>query len=212
MFKRVKIYILFVLLMGAFVVLPNSAEAHCPGCGLYRFANVDAGWETMLIQNKDYEQFNHGFMMTFSGGLSIYYLFGLVLEQDVGFIDVQCADDSHKSEKLFKGGTFLAWPFLLPSEHLFLHAKIGIGALYMDTPEGSEKSVEAWFGFRTTLGIFFMADDSVNIDDVRGSEFKDRIGGGIEFGYSLGASKTNVFDQRSVVHFLSVKAKFVMFF
>lgn len=57
-----------------------------------------------------------------------------------------------------------------------------------------------------------MADDSVNIDDVRGSEFKDRIGGGIEFGYSLGASKTNVFDQRSVVHFLSVKAKFVMFF
>ncbi len=174
------------------------------------FANADAGWETMILHGNDYEKYHHGFSTTLSAGINVFCFLGLQIEQDLGFIELQRAEGSPKKELLFKGATLVTWPLFSPTlgdvssslPNLMVHIKLGLGAMYMQTPKGVSKSVQSWFAFRPTIAVIWLSDTYGH----------KAFGGGIEFGYTLACSDSNVFDHRKLVHLLNLKAKFIVSF
>lgn len=182
---------------------------------------LDAGWDAMIVSNADTNKLNHGFAATITAGLS-FWIFSLLIEQDFGFIEFapgvknNIFEDSiidgffnynlnKQSQKLFKGGTFLVYPYYFEmavsgTGHLIGDIKLGIGAVYMNTPDYVEKDIEAWFGLRPSASIFYVFN------------LKPAIGIGAEFDYTLAASESNCFNNERVIHFISLQAKLVFKF
>ena len=202
-------HFLILLMATLFVLTARPARADAPSYG-FLFANADAGWETMRLHGNSGIDYHHGFSATLSVGMNILCFMGLQIEQDLGFIHLNRTHDGQGSEMLFKGATFITWPLFSPPlsaasknyPNLFVHLKLGVGGIYMEAPKGSGKSIQGWLAFRPTLAILCLSD----------GYGKDAIGGGIELGYTLAYSESNVFDHRDTVHFLNLKAKFMVTF
>ncbi len=203
---RLLVFSLCFLAAWLFVGRPKAALAHCPGCGIFAFAGADAGWEGMLTKGDNYKKLDNGFKVSLSAGISAAYLFGLQIEQELGFIHYRPKAESLSLNALFKGGTFFMWPLVAPLPHLLIMPRVGIGVIYMGTPEGIEKKVQNFFGFKAALSLIITADD----DPPESGELN--LGGGLDLDYTMGAAKDNVFSAQNIYHFFAIKAKFLVTF
>ena len=198
-----KLLLILACSLGVMALSPDDAQAHGPMLPVYRYLSVDVGWEGMLLEDGIYESNNSGIMLTLSGGISFLFMGGIGLEQDLGYIHLAPAhslrDYGMKGERLFKGATIVSFPLMLafPESGGFgVQLRPGIGAVYMQTPDHSKKSAQAWFAFRLALGGIAYVNDQVGL--------------GIDFEYTLQAADGNVFDGEDIVNSVSLKAK-VMF-
>ena len=195
-----------ILVTWLFLGHSRAALAHCPGCGIFLFADANAGWEGMLTKGDNYKKLDNGFKLSLSAGISAGYILGLQIEQELGFINYRPQAESIEQEGLFKGGTFLMWPLVAPLPHLLIMPRVGIGVIYMGTPEGTEKKGQNFFGFKAALSLVITADD----DPPERGELN--LGGGLDLDYTLGSAKNNVFSVQNTYHFFAVKAKFMVTF
>ena len=200
----------------SFVFCPQNAQAEAAWVDSSStfFANVDVGWNMLMLKNNDlYEEYNHGFNITLSVGASVLYFIGLEIDQELGFIELQHKGDSSRNEKLFKGATFFTYPISFPVKlhysFLLLQAKLGLGVVYMQAPESAGSSMQTWFGVRPAFAMAYMT--SVGGGHNSFGEGTS-IGGGLELGYTYCPAKSNVYDHRSIVHFFGLAAKFIVTF
>ena len=200
----------------SFVFCPKSAQAEAAWVDSSStfFANVDVGWNMLMLKNNDlYEEYNHGFNITLSVGASVLYFIGLEIDQELGFIELQHKGDSSGNEKLFKGATFFTYPISFPVKlhysFLLLQAKLGLGVVYMQAPESAGSSMQTWFGVRPAFAMAYMTSVGGGQNSCgKGTS----IGGGLELGYTYCPAKNNVYDHRSIVHFFGLAAKFIVTF
>ena len=206
---------LFLALM-TFVCCPKKAQAEAAWVDLSStfFANVDVGWNILMLKNNDlYEEYNHGFNITISAGGSALYFFGLEIDQELGFIELQHKGDSSRNEKLFKGATFFTYPISYPvkfdDSFLLFQAKLGLGVVYMQAPKINGNSMQTWFGLRPSLAMAYMTTVSA---DHNGFGVGTSVGAGLDIGYTFCPAISNVYDHRSIVHFFGLAAKFIVTF
>lgn len=198
---------LFILMLFCLTFCHHSAyaDAAYPGERFRPTIGLNTGWENMLLNgddaDNDYKTNNHGLMFTLTlgvdgvGGKSEDPMMGFQLEQDLGFINVRHKDDKWSEKKCFKGATLVGVNLhqnLPKFDFIFISPKIGVGAVYMKTPESAAKSIQSWFAVRPSIAINFFC----------GALFI-----GLEFDYTLGLSTPNVFDHRRITHFVSAKLK-----
>jgi hypothetical protein len=197
----------FVLLFASclfFCLSLSPRPAHANGIPII---GLDVGWEDMLIGGHDYKTNNHGIMFTLAVGgdaeggsdFPVSYIWGFQLEQDLGFIDLRLRDNGSNlsalsNELRFKGATLVSANLhrRLFDGKAYISPKIGVGSVYMKAPKAADKSVQAWFALRQSVGINFIIDVVMV---------------GLEFDYTLGLSSPNVFDHSRVTHFVSLKLK-----
>ena len=205
-----------LLALVTFVFCPEKAQAEAAWVDSSStfFANVDVGWNMLMLKNNDlFEEYNHGFNITLSAGTTILYFFGLEIDQELGFIELQHKGDSSRNEKLFKGATFFTYPISFPvkfyNSFLLFQTKLGLGVVYMQSPESAGSSMQTWFGVRPAFAVSYMTSVSVGHN---GFGEGTSIGGGLELGYTYCPAKSNVYDHRSTVHFFGLVAKFIVTF
>ena len=189
----------FLVLLFALIARPAKAGSPYESMGMF-YWNVDAGWETMILDGSDYETGNHGFSAKAAFGVNILYFLGLQIEQDFGFIAL--GRKYGDAEMLFKGGTLLSWSVFFPEidEHISIHARVGVGAVYMNAPKEANSNMQVWFALRPALAILWLSSEYGH----------DAMGGGVEFDYTFATSDSNAFDHNDEVHFFSIQAKFIM--
>ena len=191
MMKNVKHTAILVLMTLMFVVgltvaNPQKAEAGWD-------AELAFGWDSMILDSGAFETTNNGFVSTLSFGYRFFDLVGLYYEQDFGFIqpETKISNISIKGDKMFKGASLadvrLFIGFLALIELSF---KLGVGAMYMDLPDGAEDDWQKWFALRAGVGLAF-------------TFVGFRVGLG--FDYTLGAADKNKLDGRDSSHFVSLK-------
>ncbi len=207
MFRSVQTQLLsFVFcLMTAFIYCESAYADEVP----FEILHIDVGWQDMIISGNNYYKNNHGLSTTISRGFTFFGLFGLQIDQELGFISLRKKGENQTNDIYFKGGTFLNLSIFVPTTTvtedsiLMVNGKLGLGLVYMETPEYAEKSAQVWFAFRPSVSIIFM-----NLNSLKSPFF----GGGFEFDYTLAASDPNVFDHKRLSHFLGLKAVFVACF
>ncbi len=200
--KFLALSLMFLLLS----LCPRSAQAHAD---IYPLIGLGVGWENMILKSDDYKNNNSGLMFTLTLGAGAGGLgkkLGFQLEQDLGFLDLELKEDQEEkggakkelSIRRFKGATLAGFHgqfgFNRHYSSLLFSPKLDIGAVYMKTPEGVEKSVQGWFAIRPSISLDFCI-----------SEVLPCLG--LEFDYTLGLSSPNVFDHSRVTHFVSLKLK-----
>lgn len=227
MLKTIKLqHILAIMLFMAFslIMCPKTASAS----GTFDFdgdewsrdgifiITLNAGWDAMILSDNDNNKMQHGFSARISAGINFMYL-SILLEQDLGFIEydpgyeLDYEDENielggvYKSQKLFKGATFLAYPWYFEvanndGSYLEGELKLGIGAVYMGTPDFADDDIEAWFGLRPSISLFYVFTH------------RTTVGFGVEFDYTLAVSDSNCFNNESVLHFITTQAKLLFKF
>ena len=189
---------------GLLCLLLSSRAAYAQANShLIPIIGLDVGWEDMLAGGHDYKTNNHGLMFTLelgldsTGGSSLFGMdtAGFQIEQDLGFIDLRHKEKKWADARNFKGATLAG-----VNGHFILHSnptisfspKLGIGSVYMKAPEGSDKSIQAWFAIRPSIAVNFMIVC---------------VMAGLELDYTLGLSEPNAFDGSQTTHFISLKFK-----
>lgn len=176
--------------------------------------SINAGWDAMIPADGSDNKLYNGFSAKLSVGIHFLLFISALIEQDLGYIDYDYNIDLgselesleiSKSQKLFKGGTFLTYPIYFgpidAGDGFFMaNVNLGIGAVYMTTPDNADKDIEAWFGFRPGASLFYVIDRY------------PAIGFGLEFVYTLAVSESNCFNDESVLHFISTQAKLLFKF
>ena len=177
-----------VMVAGLSVATPNTASAEVE-------LNLAGGWDGMLL--KDSDDINNGGIFTLSVGYRFMSLVGIFIEQDLGFIKPESKISNDfieiklKGDSLFKGGTFATARLFLSFLMLETSLRVGVGAMYMQTPNYAEDDWQTWFAFRAGLGLA-LALGCFRV--------------GAEFDYTLGSDKDNNFDGKDTTNFLSAKA------
>ena len=207
MIKTIKHTALLVLMTlmfvaGFIVAAPQKAEA---GWDL----ELEFGWDCMILsEDHHFSTTNNGFVGSFMFGYRFFDLVGIYLEQELGFIQPELADDTFvdgvklEYPRMFKGATLADAQLFFRFWFLETSIKVGVGTMYMhDKPmkKPAEGMVEAliikdewekWFAFRAGLGLAVVLGFF-------------RIGAG--FDYTLGAADKNEWDKEDVTHFISVR-------
>ena len=224
MIHQLKLWVIaFLMVCGFCMICPRYVHAHpnWPSNSWGVPFSIDAGWDDMLINGGGYEKNNHGFNVNLAVGLYFVEL-GVLLEQELGFIDLRPIDSDRKNSILFKGATlgslFLRLPLttidhgyhISSQRHYHIYGeleiipKLGIGAMYMETPTWVKMNVQSWFAFRPAVGLFWGGPLNRKKDIYYSA--------GVEFDYTLAASSPNVFDNKRIMNFVSAKAKIVFWF
>lgn len=132
---------------------PRSAHAHAD---IYPLIGLGVGWENMILKSDDYQNNNSGLMFTLTLGAGAGGLgkkLGFQLEQDLGYLDLGLKEDPETgaqalTTRRFKGATLAGFHgqfgFNRHYSSLLFSPKLDIGAVYMKTPEGVEKSVQGF--------------------------------------------------------------------
>lgn len=188
-----------LLLLGVFGVcilgLPKGAAAKSR-IELWYPLDVGVGVEGMFIDSPHYE-FNHvGLNTSISAGLQ-WYLFFLMVDQDLGYIHVRPLGG--EGERLFKGATIVDVRFFYPFLALDVPMvwgpviKLGFGAEYMDKPDGLRESeqMQSWFAMRIGTGVVFYFSPGIKLEAI--------------VDYTLGVSGPNCFDGKKTTNFLGGK-------
>ena len=192
MMKNVKHTALLVLMTLMFVVgftvaTPQKAEAG------WDF-ELALGWDSMLLDNKDFDKTNNGFVGSLAFGYRLFDLVGIYYEQDLGYIQPSVKSNGLeiKFDKYFKGASLVDARLFLKFLLLETSLKVGVGAMYMQTKDilTAEKAWQKWFAFRAGLGL------AVALGSFRV---------GAEFDYTLGSADKNKLDRDDNTHFISVK-------
>ena len=182
---------------------PRSAQAHA---NIYPLIGLGVGWEDMILKGDEYQNNNPGLMFTLTlgaGAGGMGQKLGFQLEQDLGYLELGLKKDPEtgakaSSSKHFKGATLAGLHGQFGSDRrsslLLFSPKLDVGAVYMKTPEGIEKSIQSWFAIRPSISL----DVCIN---------EDLPCLGFEFDYTLGLSTPSVFDHSRVTHFVSLKVK-----
>lgn len=157
---------------------------------------LGVGVEGMFIDSPQYEFSNIGVNTSISAGVQ-WYLFLLVVDQELGYIHVRPLGG--EGERLFKGATIVDarffYPFIELDDKMVWGPmiKLGLGAEYMDKPKGLRESeqMQSWFAMRIGTGVVFYFSPGIKLEAI--------------VDYTLGVSEPNCFDGKKTTNFLGGK-------